>query len=121
MKTEWRVVNGVIVDWQAAALSGGRNFDFSCEASGFGNRFSEILKRSDVPLDRLPNISLGLFQACACRNATGQVWNVGSPVVLGLLKNDSILPPHRLTSSPAAFRMDFSVPTGKSSPGCPGT
>jgi hypothetical protein len=34
-----------------------------------------------------------------------------------LLKNHSVLSSHFFVSRPAAFRMDFSVPTGNSSPG----
>jgi hypothetical protein len=40
--------------------------------------------------------------------------------VFRLLENHSIALTHCLLSNPAAFKIDFSVPIGTSSPGCPG-
>jgi hypothetical protein len=67
------------------------------------------------------NISLCLFEGLASCDAAGQIRNVSSPIVLRLLENDRIALAHCLVSSPAAFKIGFSVPTGTTSPGCPGT
>ena len=100
---------------------GGRDLYLFRKAGGFGNWLSKVFESSDVPLDGFPDISLGFFQACTCRDTTGQIGNIGCPIVFSLLENYRVLPTHFSISRLAALRIDFSVPTGKSSPGWPGT
>jgi hypothetical protein len=66
------------------------------------------------------DIPFSLFQRFASRNASRQIWDISRPIVFRLLENYGISLTHRLFSNPAAFKIDFSVPVGTSSPGCPG-
>jgi hypothetical protein len=72
----------------------------------------------DVEFDRFRNQS-ARFLKCASRgHAPREVWHVGGPIVGCPLKDDRIL---FNFLSPAFLSIEFSVPMGRSSPGCPGT
>jgi len=72
-----------------------------------------------MPLDGLADIDPGCFKRFAGCHAARKVRNVRSPVVLSLLEQNRMLGSHFFFSNPAAFRIDFRVPIGTSSPGCP--
>jgi len=73
-----------------------------------------------VAFDGFADILLGFFEGCTRGDAAWEVRNIGGPVGLGLLEDYCVFQAHFFCSSPAAFKIDFSVPTGTSSPGLPG-
>src|ERR1700691_2238203 len=67
------------------------------------------------------DVALGLIQRFPGCDAAGQVGHVGRPIVFCALEYHGVSQTHCFASSPAAFRTDFKVPTGTSSPEWPGT
>ena len=73
-----------------------------------------------MTLDRFANVPLRLLKGLSRCDASRQVRNVARLIAVCLFKNDGVFLAHGFVFKPAAFRIDFSVPVGTSSPGCPG-
>ena len=100
----------------------GRRLDFniSGDARRLRDRIAKLAKRFQVSFNCFPNIAFGLFQGAAGCDTARQIGNIRRPIALSLFKNDCVPDAHFAFSNPAAYWIDFSVPAGTSSPGCPG-
>jgi hypothetical protein len=73
-----------------------------------------------MALDSFPNVPLRFLDVPSRCDASRQIGNVSGPIIPSLLENHGVFLAHGFVSKPAAFRIDFSVPIGTSSPGRPG-
>jgi len=94
-----------------------RNLNLASDTGRRRHWLTELPQHREVPPHCFLNIPFGLLQRPAGRYAARQIRDVGGPIVLRSLENDCVSLAHCLISNPAAFKIDFSVPTGTSSPG----
>ena len=104
-----------------ACLGRRLDFDFSGHAGRSRNGIADSRKCFQVPFDRFPHIDAPrLPSVLPVVIHPGKSGTYAAQLLSACSKMTAYLTLIAFFSSPAAFRIDFSVPAGTSSPGCPG-